>query len=336
MNQRLRRPPPKRRNLSNDAADLAPKATPEAEVRAPSEFRDKLRPWTRYLVLFAIAFAFFVASRVDAARPTLAVVVGLLFPAMAILTSVTAIRSRANPIAMAAYAVAAACLLASVGTLYFLFFPPRALGTQTLTESSSSFDVPVLHDGTAFTLQVRGKLQNENGVGEGEYVVEASRGGTTRTIEGRIYREIGQAQRAMSRSAPSRMVVTHEVDRTELQLPGRGPVHIVLKSITGGVHHALRVSVFSEATVVRYVGALGIAFLALAFLFELAFARMGSTIPFAAGIATAATFATYMSHQFDPDDALGTIGGGAIVAMLSGIVVYVVVKAIAKKLMPTE
>lgn len=336
MNQRLRRPPPKRRNLPGDAPEPAAKPRPDIEISQSAEFRDRLRPWTRYILLFAVGFAFFVASRVDAARPTLAIVVGLLFPTVAVFTSVSGIRERGNPIAMAAYAVAAGCTLASVGTLYFLFFPPRALGTQTITEAQPSFELPVTNGATDFTLQVRGKLQNDSGVGEGEYELDVSRGGAAHSVSGRIYREIGQVQRAMSRSAPTRMVVTHEVERSELSLPGQGPVRVVLKSITGGVHHALRVSLFTEATVVRYIGVLGIAFLSLAFLFELAFARMGFAIPFAAGLATALTFAIYMSHQFDPDDSLGTIGGGAIVAMLSGLLVYLLVKAIAKRFLPAE
>lgn len=332
MNQRLRRPPPKRRDAPEGASPKEAAKLPE--LNAMTDFRDRLRPWVRYFALFAIAFAFFIASRIDAVRPTLAFLIAMAFPAFAVFFALSPIKKRAHPISITAHVVGVVAFAFAAGTMFFLFYPPVALGTKTLTLEDPTFEVNVPRDAQALTLQMRGKLQNDANAGEGTFELEASRGGTTVTENGRFFREIGRSQRAMSRSAPSRMVVTHEIERAELALPNPGPVRITLKAVTGGIHHAVRVSLFTEAAFIRFAKWIAIALLVLSLLLEMSFARTGAVIPYASGVAAACVFAVYMAHQFDPDDALGTVGGGAIVAMGAGLIAYFVAKWSAGSVLP--
>ncbi len=277
-----------------------------------------LAPWRGTLIGAAILASVFIGSRIDAVRPTEAVVVALAFPAGAILLGAAALRDASRGVLMLGLLVVLGGLAVSEVEASEAIFPGAPLGTATLRPTAADLRVHVPNAVHALEVEVRGHVDAPaDQSAAGNFRLTFDRGTDTREMTGRFKREVHQG-RMGRRAAIGTTVSQHKVERKDIVLPGRGPVRVHLAQVEGRLHPALRVAVYAAPTRDEIRITLMAAFLLLGAVTEGLAAREGVRSAVAAGIAAAAVLAVYVTHRWDPNDPFTTVFAGSIIALLAG------------------
>lgn len=299
------------------ATQTAVRPTPKASLRLLLE---RLAPWRNLLLLVCVGVPIVVGSRIDAVRPTEAVVLALALPVVVIALALNALREARHTGLLVAFAVVGLAAVAiGEAELAESFFPGEPFGMADLSPRSTDREIRVPADVHDFRVEVDGTaLHTLHSEARGRYEIELRRGGERQAVSGELSRELRTSRPMMRRGAPTRSLLLHDADLRDVRLGGVGPVtaHLVSAegAVEGGVRVQLRKASSADQLLLYALG--GLAVLALGL--ELAAARLQNRTNLAAAVAVLGVFAYHLAHRFNPSDPLATVLGGTIFALMTG------------------
>lgn len=273
----------------------------------------------RIPMLAALAVVVVAGTRFEQIRPIEATVIALVLPLVTVLAGALPMRDSSPTLRRWAFAVAALVVVGSELCIGRAFFPPAPFDEVTLSakQPDATLNVP----GTAHRVEVESRVAmgHVRGTAEGHYAIDLERDGKKQMVQGDFSRSGGGGGARSSRRAPQATEAhADDVDRQALTLPGSGPLHAHLDTLSGAVAHTLHVSIgpafgaavpLSLALLVLGIVAVGVEAVAM---------NRGLRSHFGAWVGIAIGLGVYMPAHFDPGDRFGAVLGGLVIAVLAG------------------
>jgi hypothetical protein len=279
----------------------------------------------QWLPLVATVFGgagVYLLSQVEVLRPYMGFLGGLILIVGGIVYGMmrpedAPIRVGANKAQPLVLVVALLTLVAALIPYLHTNFPgaPQFHGTLSPRHARASFDLD--DDKGVLELVVHGQLKRGAGSAAGGYSLVLEHAGTKRHIEGTFKRTYSTRK---IRRGKVKIGTSSEFTYHVNQVPslGKGRYTLELVTVDASLRNYLRIKVFDAWYSEKMLISVLVGLVVLGLFADVASTRYKHRTRVATGALVAVGFAIYFNRQFAPDAVLGTVLGGALVAILAG------------------
>lgn len=266
--------------------------------------------------------AVYLLSNVDALRPYMGFVGGLIFICGAVIYGLmrpedAPVRVGRNKLMPVVMLVSALTLVAALVPYLHTNFPgtPHFQGTLSPEHPRRTFDLNKA--GGLIEVVVHGALRKGAGSATGGYELRLEHGGKKQRLEGAFKRTYStrKIRRGKVKIGSSSEFAYHV---SQVQSMGKGRYSLELVSVDAAIKNYLRVKVYDTWYTEKMLITGLVALVALGFMVDIASTRLKQRTRLATGALSAVGFALYFTMKYSPDAVMTAVLGGALVAVLAG------------------
>ena len=300
-----------------------PVPPPKVRRRSPSKSLP-LYDWRRrfgWPGLAIVAFLLVLGLRDPTARARIGLTMTAAYPIVILKLGLGKVTTGSRNLALAALAIAGAVVIASEVELGQVYFPFKPIAEVTLSDTNPDANINLPSDVQNVEIQTRGHLTPGGRASDGDFRIVMTRDGHDVSVKGTLSRKIGRSPRMLRRGNSSSFVTTHEVERSEVSLPGSGPAKAHLAFASGGLKPEFLVTVLPVPVPNRWALPLFAALAIVSVVVQTIGRRRKLPSRFATAVCIAGAFALYVDNFAEPDDPMVSLMAGSVVAILSGALV---------------
>lgn len=277
------------------------------------EFFDERR-WLLGVVLVALLFA---GSRFASTRNPEGVFLAFAVPVVCVGVALASLRTGSRGLRIGGALVALLAVGVTELAITHAVMPPPPVAEAKLSLAEPHVLLPAPPSST-FEVEAHAALAKGHGAAEGHFALELARSGTSTRVEGEFAR--GTSVTSAPRRGPVRQNESHAVDvaRSDVTLPGSGPVEARLLTLDGAVGKSLRIAILPATPLGPALSFALMLLVAAGVALDLTAARQGIKSMTAAWLGLAAVLAFYLPRHFSRADALGGVIAALLVAAIAG------------------
>ena len=271
----------------------------------------------RWKIIAGVVLVLAIGARWEVTQGMEAEILTLGVPLGALVLGLLSMRDTSLGLRRAAGITALVALVGAELLLGRAFFPPEPLAKVSLSLEQPDAVLELPSSASSFDVETQGALGHAARGAEERFVLDLERAGTRRTLEGTFSKSA--AARFTRRRAPT-AVSSHtiDVDRQPVDLPGAGPAHAHLTSLTGSGAKHVELRLFPGLPGGRSIELAFAILVGIGLALQIGAARQGARARFLPWLGVAVVLALYLPRHFSPSDPLGALIGAAFVTAVVG------------------